>query len=206
MPKFFFLKHFNQNETVNNRNLEIPSSSAVARDKMRVGGIGSKCVVARCVKPSRAQVHARVGHQKAAKKELTFPEIEQNSFSIGNGNIGKYYSKTFAKLAFVCAAVALDIALYCTLGISFVGTAITAVTAVFDASQKKEKSVALCIASIVKTQGSLPKYSTFRTAGCKNLNIECSYHNGRRCNITKDVFKNVVNQLIKQEVLILSVE
>lgn len=200
--EIFFLKHFNQNKTVNNRNLKMPSSSAVARYKMRAGYIGSKYVAHRGVKPSRVQVHARVRHQKAAIKKLTFSQIEQNSFSIGNGNIRKHYSKKFTKVAFVCAAVALDITLYCTLGISFIGTAITAVTAVFDSSQKKEKSVALCIASIVEKQGFLPKYSTFRKADCKNLNIECSYHNGRKCNITKDVFVKVVNQLITQKVLI----
>lgn len=117
----------------------MPSSSAVARYKMRAGYIGSKYVAHRGVKPSRVQVHARVRHQKAAIKKLTFSQIEQNSFSIGNGNIRKHYSKKFTKVAFVCAAVALDITLYCTLGISFIGTAITAVTAVFDSSQKRKK-------------------------------------------------------------------
>lgn len=200
--KKFFLKHFNQNETVNNRNLKMPSSSAVSRHKMRAGDIRSNVAHIELVKSSRVQDHAIVCYQTTARKELTFPEIEQNSISIGNGNIRKNYSKKFTKVAFVCAAVALDIALYCTLGISFVGTAITAVTAVCDSLQKKEKSVALCIASIVEKQGYLPKYTTFRTADCKNLNMECSYHNGRKCNITKDVFVKVVNQLIKQEVLI----
>ena len=200
--EIFFLKHFNQNKTVNNRNLKMPSSSTVARYKVRAGHIGSKYVAHRGVEPLKLQVLTRVGCQKAAREKLTFSQIEQTSFSIGNGNIRKHYSEKFTKVAFVCAAVALDIALYCTLGVSFIGTAITAVTAVFDSSQKEEKKVALCIASIVEKQGFLPKYSTFRIADCKNFNIECSYHNGRKCNITKDVFVEVVNQLITQKVLI----
>lgn len=198
----FFVRYFNQSKPARNQKLKVSSINAVGKCKTKTSFPDIKYVGHSRVKPSVVHAHALVGYRKASKR-LTFSEIGQTSFSIGNGNIRKHYSKKFTKITFVCAAVALDIALYCTLGFSFVGTAITAVTAVFDSSQKKEKEVALCIATIVEKEGFLPQYSAFRKSNCKNYSIECSYHNEKKCNITKDVFVKVVNQLIRQKVLII---
>ncbi len=196
----FFLSYFDQNRPSTRGNLTIPSINATA--KLNTNLPQMRCVGFRLRKFTDKRTLTKVAGRNHHSL-LSFSQIENSSFLLVNTATRKKHSKTFTKVAFIAAAVALDIALYCTLGFSFVGTSITAVTTVFNSFEKHEKNIALCITSVVEKKGFLPKYSSFRKSKCKNMYLKCNYHNEEKCNITKEVYVQVINYLVKQKILII---
>lgn len=201
--KKFFNTHFKQNRIINNTNLGQSSFNKV-NDKMTMHKIANMTtrVCYKIANPRKSCI-TKNRYCKITKRR-TLNEINETSITIGSRNTSRQYVKTFSKLSFIAAVVALDIVLYCTLNFSFVGTTITAITSVINPPKTHTKEVIDCIISIVKEERFLPKYSVLINSKCKNMNSKCVYKDVGKCKITKDTFVNVVNELIEQKILKIS--
>ncbi len=205
--KKFFTVYFNQGFTQSGVIIHraFRYSSAMARKARGSASknpyVGSYPKARKCLdrRNRSSNIYKSIKHCKL-KQKLTTEDIENTSFVIGNSK--RKYLKIFSKATFIAMAVALDITLCCTIGFSFIGTAITAIVSVIDLPLQKEKDLAACIISIVRKQKSLPKHSSFIRSNCKNYNLECDWHKGNKCGITIDAYIAIINKLVKQKVLI----
>ncbi len=199
----FFANQFKKKTPVANRIPRAMSSSAAAACRKTTYVPDASNAWYRGSMPHFTQHAHGLRRFRNLPRRLTESEIANVSVMLGNRSTKKYYLRVFTKLAFVAAALALDITLYCTIGFSPLGTVVSAASISFASQKRTTNHVVECILSVVEACKILPPYSYFEESDCKNMNLECPYQNQESCNITKGTYVNVVNELVREKLIII---